>query len=140
MSKTTSEIRKRTAGYIITALGLVAGLAWNDAIKSMIESLYPLNGDGVTAKFIYAVVITAIIVFVSMRIQPLAEEEEKKNSHVQLINPSCFIHSQAKSPGEQEDDLPLMSSSRISSWFTSSTVKYSPGPRLGSATFSQFTA
>ena len=30
-------VRERTMGYIVGALGLVAGLAWNDAIKSLIE-------------------------------------------------------------------------------------------------------
>ena len=29
------EVRKKTIGYIVAALGLVAGLAWNDAIKTI---------------------------------------------------------------------------------------------------------
>ncbi|HLD34421.1 MAG TPA: DUF5654 family protein, partial [Patescibacteria group bacterium] len=30
------EIRNKVAGYIVAAFGLVAGLAWNDAIKALI--------------------------------------------------------------------------------------------------------
>ena len=60
-----AELRERTAGYILTALGLVAGLAWNDAISSFIKYFFPLDTNGVIAKFIYAVVVTVIIVFIS---------------------------------------------------------------------------
>ena len=60
-----AELRERTAGYILTALGLVAGLAWNDAISTSIKHFFPLDTNGIIAKFIYAVVITLVIVFIS---------------------------------------------------------------------------
>ena len=31
------EVREKTFGYIVASFGLVAGLAWNEAIKAMIE-------------------------------------------------------------------------------------------------------
>ena len=31
------EVRERTLGFITGGLGLVAGLAWNDAIKALID-------------------------------------------------------------------------------------------------------
>ncbi len=37
------EFKKRVAGYILAGLGLVAGLAWNDAIKALIDSLFPFR-------------------------------------------------------------------------------------------------
>ncbi|MBU1131574.1 hypothetical protein KJ840_05590 [Patescibacteria group bacterium] len=49
-------------GYMVAALGLVAGLAWNDAIKSLIEFLFPNQQNSLTAKFGYAVIITIVIV------------------------------------------------------------------------------
>jgi len=58
------RVREQTVGYIATALGLVAGLAWNEAIKDLINSIYP-SGGGLGAKFIYAIVITIAIVVVS---------------------------------------------------------------------------
>jgi C4-dicarboxylate transporter len=61
----TGEIRERLVGYIVGALGLVAGLAWNDAIKSTIEYFYKVDGGGIAIKFIYALLITLLIVVVS---------------------------------------------------------------------------
>jgi hypothetical protein len=60
-----AELREKTAGYVLTALGLVAGLAWNDAISSTIKRFFPLDGDGLMVKFIYAVIVTIGIVLVS---------------------------------------------------------------------------
>lgn len=60
------EIRTRTIGYILTALGLVAGLAWNDAIKSLIDRLFPLETDGIWVKFAYAVIITLVVIIISV--------------------------------------------------------------------------
>ncbi len=59
------ELRERTTGYIVASLGLVAGLAWNDAISSLIKYLFPLDQNGIAAKFIYAIAVTAAIVIIS---------------------------------------------------------------------------
>lgn len=60
------EIQQKTIGYILTAFGLVAGLAWNEAIKSLIEYLMPMNAGTILAKLIYALVMTALVVVVSL--------------------------------------------------------------------------
>jgi hypothetical protein len=60
------EVRERTLGYIIASFGLVAGLAWNEAIKALIEAFFPLQKDTLKAKFVYAIIITLIVVFVSL--------------------------------------------------------------------------
>ncbi len=59
------ELREKTAGYIVTALGLVAGLAWNDAVSSFIQYFFPLDKGGIRAKFVYAAFITLVIVVLS---------------------------------------------------------------------------
>jgi uncharacterized membrane protein len=59
------EIRSRTVGYIVGAFGLVAGLAWNDAVKSAIEHFYKVDGSGVGVRFLYAIAITIMVVIVS---------------------------------------------------------------------------
>jgi len=56
------EVQERTLGYIIGALGLVAGLAWNDTIRSFIEYAFPLAKDTLQAKVLYSVVMTLIVV------------------------------------------------------------------------------
>ncbi len=60
-----AEVREKTTGYIVTALGLVAGLAWNDAISSAIKIFFPLDTNGIIAKFVYAIIITIAIVIIS---------------------------------------------------------------------------
>ncbi|MCK9187036.1 MAG: DUF5654 family protein [Candidatus Colwellbacteria bacterium] len=60
-----SSVRERAVGYIMAAFGLVAGLAWNDAIKALIEELFPLSKETLVAKFIYAVIISALVVLVA---------------------------------------------------------------------------
>lgn len=65
----TSEVRDRSMTYIAGGLGIVVGLAWNEAIKSLIDYFYPATGaNSISAKFIYAVIITIVVVLVTMYI------------------------------------------------------------------------
>jgi len=70
------EIRQKTIGYILTALGLVAALAWNEAIKSFIEHFFPLSKNTLLAKFIYAMVITFIVVIFSISLMRLLDNKK----------------------------------------------------------------
>lgn len=56
-----SSLRTQTVTYILAAFGFVAGLAWNEAIKALIDALFPLATDGIVAKFVYAVVATVLV-------------------------------------------------------------------------------
>ena len=73
-----AEVRERTLGFITAGLGLVAGLAWNDAIKALIEYLFPLDKNGLLAKFLYAVVITLVVVFLSVYLVRWLKKEDSK--------------------------------------------------------------
>ena len=75
-----SKIKEQTAGYMTAALGLVAGLAWNDAIKSLIESLFPFAKGGIFVKFVYAIIITVVVVFVGSYILKSSNDSEKKEN------------------------------------------------------------
>ncbi len=85
MAKVRSEVRNRTVKYIVAALGLVAGLAWNDAIKSLIEYLFPQDQNSLKAKLVYAVVITFIVAVLSFYLSQLEKKEEKK-AEVEIIS------------------------------------------------------
>jgi hypothetical protein len=52
--------------------GLVAALAWNTAIQALFDAVFPEAGD-LLAKFLYPVVVTAIVVFVTLRLGRLSE-------------------------------------------------------------------
>lgn len=76
--KVKELVRERTISYIVAAFGLVAGLAWNEAIKSFIEYLFPLAQNTLLAKFIYALALTVVLVFVSVYLARLFKKEENK--------------------------------------------------------------
>ena len=78
LSEIRQEVRERTLGYIIAAFGLVAGLAWNDAIKALIEYLFPLQESTLSAKIIYALLITLIVVICTMYLNRLFKKDEEK--------------------------------------------------------------
>lgn len=56
------EVREKVVGYILAGLGVVAGLAWNDAISALINHLFPFGKGEVWAKFFYAFVLTIFVV------------------------------------------------------------------------------
>ena len=59
------ELQEKMTGYIVTALGIVAGLAWNDAISEAIKVFFPMESGSLIAKFVYAIIITIAIVILS---------------------------------------------------------------------------
>jgi hypothetical protein len=62
------------------AMGLVAALAWNDAIRKLFERIFGTQGSGgITAMFIYAAVVTAAVVIVTYRLTRFAEKVKKNN-------------------------------------------------------------
>jgi len=70
------EIKKQTLTLLIGGLGLVAALAWNDAVRSTFAELFPQN-EALAYKFGYAILVTAIVVFLSTRLRKVAEEKNK---------------------------------------------------------------
>ncbi|MCL4399925.1 DUF5654 family protein [Patescibacteria group bacterium] len=77
LKRLRKEAKEKTTGYILAALGLVAGLAWNDAVKSLIDYLFPLSQNTLFAKFIYALIITIFVVFVGMNLARITKKDEE---------------------------------------------------------------
>jgi FtsH-binding integral membrane protein len=73
----TAKVRERTVGYIAAGLGVVAGLAWNDAIVAFIEQVFPFEGNTVVAKFVYAVLITIVVVVLTTYLMRLFKKQEE---------------------------------------------------------------
>jgi hypothetical protein len=71
MKEQADEVRTQVAGTISTlmtvAFGLIAALAWNDAIKAIIAAVIP-KGNGITGLLIYAIIITIIAVVATILI------------------------------------------------------------------------
>jgi len=71
------EVKQKIVTYVIAGFGLVAGLAWNDAIKSLIEYFFPAGGNTLLAKFIYAFVFTIILAVITIYLSRLLLKEEQ---------------------------------------------------------------
>lgn len=70
------EMREKSATYIAGGLGIVVGLAWNEAIKALIDYFYPLaSANSIFAKFLYAIILTAIVVVVTIYIVRVPEKK-----------------------------------------------------------------
>ena len=70
------ELRVQSIGYIVAALGLVVGLSWNDAIKSVIDHFFSTAGSGILAKFVYAFAVTVLIILLSQFLLRLTRKDE----------------------------------------------------------------
>jgi len=70
VSKFTKAFRENFATLIISALGLVAALSWNDAIKSAINTFFPAESD-LIYKFYVAIIVTIISVVITYFITKL---------------------------------------------------------------------
>jgi len=84
MKKHAQEVKgqmlQTIATLITTAFGLIAALAWNEAIKAIILQFLP-KGSDLTGLLVYAVLITIIAVVATIIIgRAIAQPEE-----VQLV-------------------------------------------------------
>ena len=78
MNDLKSELRNKVLAYIGGAFGLVAGLAWNDAIKELIQYMFPLATDTLAAKFIYAAIITLVVVVIITYLEKVFKNDESR--------------------------------------------------------------
>lgn len=71
------EIKEKTVSYILAAFSFVAGLAWNEAVKSFIDQIFPTNRNSVFIKLFYAIAVTVVIVLVTIYLVRLTEKKEE---------------------------------------------------------------
>lgn len=74
VKRVSKSVKNKIFGYIAAGLGLVAGLAWNDAVKSLIDYFLPDTASTIIAKIIYAFVITVIVGLVLYFVEKSLEE------------------------------------------------------------------
>jgi membrane protein YdbS with pleckstrin-like domain len=61
------EVSNKLTALITAAFGLVAALAWNDTIKTLFVTLFG-TADNLWAMLVYALVVTLIAVFVTIKL------------------------------------------------------------------------
>ena len=77
--KTSAAIQEKTITLILGGFALVAALAWNEAIKTLFETIFK-NKATLISKFSYALIITIIVVIISLQLQKLHKKGEKQKS------------------------------------------------------------
>ncbi|OGY50527.1 MAG: hypothetical protein A3B89_01875 [Candidatus Buchananbacteria bacterium RIFCSPHIGHO2_02_FULL_40_13] len=70
------EILSKMTDLATAGFGLVAALAWNEAISSLFIAIFPQAGN-IIAKFVYAVIITVLVVFITMKLGKLTDLAKK---------------------------------------------------------------
>jgi len=64
-SEVGGQVKQTIATLMTTAFGLIAALAWNEAIKAIITEFFG-KGGGITGLIVYAVLITIIAVVATL--------------------------------------------------------------------------
>lgn len=73
--KIANTVKERTVTLMLAGFGLVAALAWNDAIQALFKEIFGEAPSNVVAKFGYALIITAVVTLVSIRLGNIAEKK-----------------------------------------------------------------
>ena len=74
IKKINEEIKEKTLTFILGGFGLVAALAWNEAIKTLFETFFPKE-SALIGKFIYAIIVTIIVVVVSSQLKKISQQK-----------------------------------------------------------------
>jgi len=100
------DIRGVTFTALMTALAFVAGLFWNDAIRSAIEVIIPPS-DKLGAKFVAAIVVTVIVVVIGVLLMKTQQLGEKYGKGIEQLvkKQQAVIDRQRKQMEEQEKRL-----------------------------------
>jgi hypothetical protein len=67
------EFFKQVTGMIIAAFSLVAALAWNEAVKGLIDR-YVSADAGLRSKFYYAFIVTVLAVVITYSLGRMGEK------------------------------------------------------------------
>lgn len=70
------EVVDKLANLAISGLGLVAALAWNDAIQEVFKRFFP-DRSGLIGMFAYAIFITVVIVLVTVNLGRISDKLRK---------------------------------------------------------------
>ncbi len=80
------EVLVKMSDLAVAGFGLVAALAWNEAIQGVFAKFLPKDSDGgIIAQIFYAILITSIVVLVTVKLGKAtnkAKEELKETKEI----------------------------------------------------------
>ena len=71
------ELTQQLVSLATSGFGLVAALAWNQAIQDFVNK-FIAPGSGVLSKFLYAILVTLLAVLVTYQLSRLAARFQRK--------------------------------------------------------------
>lgn len=71
------ELVEKMSTLVTAGFGFVAGLAWNEAIQDLFKLVLPEDSN-LIAKFLYAIVITVVVVLVTTKLSRMANVLKEK--------------------------------------------------------------
>ena len=77
-TKFQKELVKQMITLSTSGFGLVAALAWNEAIQAFVKEYidqYISVGSGIISRFIYAIIITALAVLITYQLTKIVKED-----------------------------------------------------------------
>ncbi len=75
LKETKRAFKEKMVTFILAGFGVVASLAWNEAIKSLVDTLLPKQTSALIGKFIYAILVTFIVVLISRYLEKISTKE-----------------------------------------------------------------
>lgn len=82
MNELKNEVREKVITFVTAAFGLVAGLAWNEAVQALIQKFFAADENSLAAKFIYAVAVTIIATLVIVYLERLSKIKSDKIENI----------------------------------------------------------
>jgi len=79
--ETRQEVLLQTLNLINAAFALVAALAWNEAIKALLDRYFK-SGSALISKFLYAILITVLVVLVGRYIAAITKRLNPEGDEV----------------------------------------------------------
>ncbi|MDD5342731.1 MAG: DUF5654 family protein [Patescibacteria group bacterium] len=80
----SKEVLDKMVGLATSAFGLVAALAWNEAIQTLFKTVFG-TASGIISLFIYAIFITAIAVWITIRLGKLSEKMRNRGEPKDMV-------------------------------------------------------
>ena len=75
--KLKAEILDKTTTLVTASLGLVAALAWNEAIQKIFKDVFG-QASSIWAMLGYAIIVTVIVVLLTLKLTQLANKAKSK--------------------------------------------------------------
>ena len=86
IAKNLVDTYRESIRIIVGCLAIMASVAWQGIITSIIDGIFPLKRDQIAGKVIFAIIMTYVAVIVTLKYEryfkdkPTVIEESKKNS------------------------------------------------------------